>query len=196
MESVECCDEFEEFIGSTSLNDWWGQIAGFIDGATMRELTSCVMLMDNNVPKRMRLIKERKWWTDIDRMLSTLGVVSCEADYCVEIHNKLSYYEHYREVATLLELAVWKTKVMIECEGNSDPTIRSQARGNCGYSPIYNESLYQDDILCRHQACCHHDVTLSVDGPIILSSLKQSVLAGGSRREKKPMTSNMAGNLI
>lgn len=158
LESVECCDEFNDFIDSTSLSDWWRQ--GFIDGATTREFTSCVMLMDYNVPKRMCSIKARKWWADIDRMLSALGLVSCEADYCLEIHNKLSYYEHYREVATLLELTVWKTKVMIECEGNSDPTIRSQARGNCGapvivpqvlsfliggYSPIYNESLYQDD---------------------------------------------------
>jgi hypothetical protein len=77
-------------------------------------------LVKCNVPQRWCLVQQRKWQIDIDGMLRRIPMISKQVlkSYFTSIDIKLSVYENLKDAPVLLELALWKSKIMERFDKN------------------------------------------------------------------------------
>ena len=130
------CEEFAQ-----PLNGWWNSHSTVVSLKTFKFVMKC------NIPERLSKIGIKKWRLDIQNLVG--GFSSLVADPAASsslgasnIHVKLSRYEYeypqLKEAAFLLELVLWKLKViniLDQAEAGFDMT-REQCRIHCGANII------------------------------------------------------------
>ncbi len=138
------CEEMEEFVTGQGVKDWWN---GSSQSRTLRMYS---FLAQHSIPSRLSKLKARKWLCEIYGMLKhahSMEVVhsyDCHFDIqCDAITEKLGVYEKLSDVASLLELALWKSIFLeqhVGCILNADNLIESvkteQHRMDCGATVI------------------------------------------------------------
>jgi len=132
---VKFVDEVEEFVSETSLCTWWNQ------GVSKYALPTSAFLVRKDIAKRFGMLQAGKWRNTILDMLE--GIPSIATGYerhyrCIDA--KLTIYVRLQSVTTLLELALWKSK-LLEL-GHSEPNVTLSAmemqklRMSCGAAVI------------------------------------------------------------
>jgi hypothetical protein len=120
LTSVQFCDEIEEFVSGESMRHWWN------NGVHEKCLSTYCFLVHFNIPQRLHLVRARMWQTNIHRMLMHIpSIFSCFSRNCLDLYfdsidSKLSVYENLNDAPTLLELAIWKSKITQQTNGNID----------------------------------------------------------------------------
>jgi hypothetical protein len=116
LASVVFCDEIEEFVSCDSIGGWWNH------GAHKRAPRTYCFLKRCNIPERLCLVRPKKWQTSIHGMLSRIPVIPPRAlnSYFDSIDAKLSTYERFEDTPMVLELAIWKSKIVDQYDGNLD----------------------------------------------------------------------------
>ena len=131
LEKVQFCDEIEELVSGASL-DWWG------NGASERALRTFNFLVRCNIPARLvQPLIARQWQANIHDMLRGIPSVNFVAlkDYFNTIESKLTGYESLHNATTVLELAIWKSKISEQYGQGMDnvsATAKLQCRVECG----------------------------------------------------------------
>lgn len=139
LEEVQFCDNIEEFVRGESLQNWWGNGILWCSLAIYNFLVRC------NVPARLKK-RMRQWQANIYDMLRNIPSDDyevddiCSVEGCFDtIESKLDDYEKLPDPISVLELAIWKSK-MAEQHGqdvdNISDMARSQCRDECGASVI------------------------------------------------------------
>ena len=117
MSSVQFCDEIEEFLSGESMRHWWN------NGVHEKCLSTYSFFVRCNIPERVGLVRSATLQTNIHRMLEGIPVISSEGlntHFC-SIDSKLSAYEaklSAYEGSTMLELAIWKSEIAEQTDGN------------------------------------------------------------------------------
>ena len=120
LTTVQFCDDIEEFVSSGSMRDWWNH------GVHEKCLSTYCLLVHFNILQRVHLVRARMWQTNIHGMLMHIPSIcpglsrNCLDLYFDSIDSKLSVYENLNDAPTLLELAIWKSKIMEQTNGNID----------------------------------------------------------------------------
>ncbi len=110
--AIELCEEIEQFVHEASLH-WWNH------GVSEESLRTYSFLARRNIPSRLDTIHFQTWKENIHNMLQRIPE-ELEYDdinriwddrYFDSIEHRLSDYEQAQEVAPILELALWKSKM-------------------------------------------------------------------------------------
>jgi hypothetical protein len=112
LTTVRFCDEIEEFVSGESMRHWWN------NGVHEKCLSSYCFFVRFNIPNRVDLVQTTTLQTNIHGMLERIPSISPEglnAHFC-SIDSKLSAYEG----STMLELAIWKSKIAEQTDGVID----------------------------------------------------------------------------
>ncbi len=119
--AIEFSDEIGQFVDEVPL-PWWNR------GVSKASLRTYSFLARFKVLARLGTIQVQKWKENIHNMLQRIPEEdsrnNMEADDKVwddnfdSIEHRLSDYEQAQEVAPLLELALWKVKIMEQWNGN------------------------------------------------------------------------------
>ena len=127
---IEFCEEIEEFVSMESLQVWWN------NGVSPYSLTMYCFFIRHCFPKRLSKLGPIKWHTNIHNMLERIPTVPIRDvnKYLNSLNDKLAMYETARDAASLLELAIWKSKLAEQCVPIDDNliSIKSQLRMKCG----------------------------------------------------------------
>ena len=115
LTTVMFCDEIEEFVSSGSMRDWWNQ------GVHEKCLSTYCFLVQFNIPQCLGLASTQ-WQEHIHGMLLRIPSVSNHGldSYLHSINFKLFVYENFIDTSTLLNLAIWKSKITEQTKGNID----------------------------------------------------------------------------
>ncbi len=145
--AVKFCDEIEELMSYSAVLDWWNV------GAAEVSLKIFKLLVQHNLAQRLGLLKASKWRKVIYDMLERSPDVARLGErldcHFASINSTLAVYESLRDVAFLLELALWKS------------TISQQ-------NAMYNDNICIEKKL-HHRINCGADVVI----PNVLSFLLQ-----------------------
>ncbi len=116
LTNVQFCEEIEDFVSGESMRDWWNH------GVHEKSLSTYCFFAQYIVPERVRLVQARKWQSNIHDMLWRIPSVSPNAlsAYFDSINSKLSVYKIFRDTPMLLELAIWKSTVTMQYDGNTN----------------------------------------------------------------------------
>jgi len=96
LTTVRFCDEIEEFVSGESMRHWWN------NGVHEKCLRTYCLLVRFNIPERMGFLLSRMWQSNIHDMLGGIPSISSEG------------------APALLELAIWKSKIIERTDGNID----------------------------------------------------------------------------
>ncbi|KAL3756558.1 hypothetical protein ACHAWU_009952 [Discostella pseudostelligera] len=116
--------------------NWWNE------GVPKHALRVYCLLAGSNIPKRLAKLRVEKWRIQIETMIKRLPSIPSKdlESYHESIVSKLAVYERLQKIVPLLELAIWKSKLVEEFPTNdailSDKAIRLHHRINCGASVI------------------------------------------------------------
>jgi hypothetical protein len=116
LTTVQFCDEIEEFVSGESMRHWWN------NGVHERCLRTYSFFVRCNIPERVGLLLPRMWQSNIHDMLGGIPSISSKGlDSCFRyIDSKLSVYDKLKDAPALLELAIWKSKIIERTDGNID----------------------------------------------------------------------------
>ena len=117
LTSVQFCDEIEEFVSGESMWHWWN------NGVHERCLSTYSFFVRCNIPERVgSLLLLRMWQSNIHDILGGIPSISSKGlySYFRSIDSKLSVYDKLKDAPALLELAIWKPKIIKQTEGNID----------------------------------------------------------------------------
>jgi hypothetical protein len=115
--TVRFCDEIEEFVSGEPMRHWWN------NGLHEKCLSTYCFFVRCNIPVRVGLVRSTTFQTNIQRMLERIPSISSEGlntHFC-SIDSKLSAYEaklSAYEGSTMLELAIWKSEIAEQTDGN------------------------------------------------------------------------------
>jgi hypothetical protein len=148
--AIEFCEEIEDFVTELSLRHWWN------NGTSRLSLWTGSFLALCNIPRRVGMIKMRVWRENIHAMLFRIPIeipfndsdnsdddddddnddddddgYEPENGYFDSINSQLANYEHVQDVVPFLELALWKTKMIAQSNGDliSDD-LKLECRGD------------------------------------------------------------------
>lgn len=104
--------------------DWWNE------GVPKHALMTYCLLTECNLLNRLGRLRVTKWRNHIQTMLKNIPSIPSKQleTYVGSIVAKLAVYEQLQRVAPLLELCIWKSKLVTEGA--------AQHRINCGASII------------------------------------------------------------
>ena len=130
LTTVQFCDEIEEFVSSGSMRHWWN------NGVHERCLRTYCLLVQFNIPERVGFLLPRMWQSNIHDMLGGIPSISSEGlcSYFRSIDSKLSVYDKLKDAPALLELAIWKSKIIKQTDGNIDlldADMKIECRTDC-----------------------------------------------------------------
>lgn len=135
--AVMFSDKIKELVcyPENAPRDWWNE------GVPKHTLRTYFFLAASNIPKRLRQLRVTKWRILIENMLKNIPSISSKQldAYHGSIAAKLAVYERLQKIAPLLELAIWKAKLVQECDANStdlSSAMKLEHRINCGASVI------------------------------------------------------------
>jgi len=115
--TVRFCDEIEEFVSGESMRHWWN------NGVHEKCLSTYCLLVRFNIPERLGRVRATQWQDSIHRIFERIPAISSEwlnTHFC-SIDSKLSAYEaklSAYEGSTMLELAIWKSEIAEQTDGN------------------------------------------------------------------------------
>lgn len=115
---VRFCEEIENFVSGESMRGWWNQM-----NHRMSMISTYCFLVRRNIPERVDLLGVRMWQANIqEKMRQIPSVLSMDLNsYFDSIESKLSVYENLKTTLTLLELAIWKSKITEQLDQNNNP---------------------------------------------------------------------------
>ena len=121
--AVVLCEEIEEFVLGDPMRGWWNDYPGVHE----KRLRAYCFLVRCNIPNRVGLVGARKLRTNIHEMLRGIPLISPKGlgFYFDSIDSKLSVYEG----STVLELAIWKTKIIEQTDGNIELLTNAMKMG-------------------------------------------------------------------
>ena len=136
LTTITFCDKIEEFVSGESMRGWWN------NGVHEKCLSTYCLLVRFNIPERLSLVRSTTWQTNIHGMLERIPSISPKGlnAHFDSIDSKLSAYEG----STMLELAIWKSKIEEQTDGNINllpPDMKMGCR---------NDSQSTVGIICRH----------------------------------------------
>lgn len=128
LTSVVFCNEIQNFLSAESMRGWWNQ------GLHEKSLLTYCFLARCNIPQRVSLLHIRNWQANIHEILSRIPTFTSEDTnthrgnifprriptisnesldtYFGSIDSKITIYEQIlRDARTLIELAIWKSKI-------------------------------------------------------------------------------------
>jgi hypothetical protein len=116
LTTVQFCDEIEEFVSGESMRHWWNR------GVHEKCLSTYSFFVRCNISERVGLLLPRMWQSNIHDMLGGIPSISSEGlySYFRSIDSKLSVYDKLKDSPALLELAIWKSKIIQRTDGNID----------------------------------------------------------------------------
>jgi hypothetical protein len=116
LTTVQFCDEIEEFVSGESMRHWWN------NGVHERCPRTYSFFVRCNIPERVGLLLPRMWQSNIHDMLGGIPSISSKDldSYFRSINSKLSVYDKLKDAPALLELAIWKSKIIERTDGNID----------------------------------------------------------------------------
>ena len=116
LTTVQFCDEIEEFVSGESMRHWWNP------GVHERCLRTYSFFVRCNIPERVGLLLPRMWQSNIHDMLGGIPSISSKGldSFFRSIDSKLSVYDKLKDAPALLELAIWKSKIIERTDGNID----------------------------------------------------------------------------
>ena len=134
LEKVQFCDEIEKFVLGESTRDWWS------NGVSEKSLVTYSFLARCNVPACLENLTGTNWEAKIHNRLRRIPSVEIEVlhEYLQSVYSELTIYG-IANTMSLLELAVWKSKLLEQNSLNMDSLCaetRSLCRDNCGSSII------------------------------------------------------------
>ena len=141
LTTVQFCDEIEEFVSAESMRHWWN------NGVHEKCLSTYCFFVQCNIPMRVGLVRSATLQTSIHGMLERIPskiFQQCLNAHFDSINSKLSAYEaklSAYEGSMMLELAIWKSKIAEQTDGNINlltPDMRTGCR---------NDSLWMVDII-------------------------------------------------
>ena len=105
-------------------------------------------VIPSNIPNRLGLVRERKWHANIQDMLRRIPSISSEGwlSYFDSIHSKLSVYENLKDVPMLLELAIWKSKIIDHYDQNT-AILTAEVKMQCRIDSITMVSIVVPNVL-------------------------------------------------
>jgi hypothetical protein len=120
LTAVQFCDEIEEFVSGESMRHWWN------NGVHEKCLSTYCLLVRFNIPERVGLVRSATLQTNIHGMLELIPSISPKRlfSYFRSMDSKLSAYEaklSAYEGSTMLELAIWKSKIVEQTDGVTYP---------------------------------------------------------------------------
>ena len=137
------CDEVDQLVREASIESWWNH------GVSDLALRTYSLLVEYGIPDRLSLIKATNWRGRIHSMLERIPTIEsqCLKEYVHSIDSKLSSYERAKDIASVLELAVWKANIITMVEQQCDLTntcnstisyreMKSGCRITCGATVI------------------------------------------------------------
>ena len=135
LTTITFCDKIEEFVSEESMRGWWN------NGVHEKCLSTFCFLVRFNIPERLGLVRSTTWQTNIHGMLERIPSISPKGlnAHFDSIDSKLSAYEG----STMLELAIWKSKIEEQTDGNINllpPDMKMGCR---------NDSQSTVGIICR-----------------------------------------------
>jgi hypothetical protein len=109
LTTVQFSDEIEEFVSGESMRHWWNH------GVHEKCLSTYCLLVRFNIPERVGLVRATQWQDSIHGMLMRIPFISKNGmnSYFRSMDSKLSAYEG----STMLELAIWKSKIVEQTDG-------------------------------------------------------------------------------
>jgi hypothetical protein len=107
--TVRFCDEIGEFVSGESMRHWWN------NGVHEKCLSTYCLLVRFNIPERLGLVRATQWHDSIHGMLMRIPFISKNGmdSYFRSMDSKLYAYEG----STMLELAIWKSKIVEQTDG-------------------------------------------------------------------------------
>jgi hypothetical protein len=116
LTTVQFCDEIEEFVSGEWMRHWWNR------GVHEKCLSTYSFFVRCNISERVGLLLPRMWQSNIHDMLGGIPSISSEGlySYFRSIDSKLSVYDKLKDSPALLELAIWKSKIIQRTDGNID----------------------------------------------------------------------------
>jgi hypothetical protein len=106
---VKFSDEIEQFVTCDAMRDWWNQ------GRGIKPLHTYFFLVRCGIPERLGRIRVQSWRANIFDMLRripTISKVKSVQSFFASIDSKLSFYEGLMDSSALLELLIWKSKII------------------------------------------------------------------------------------
>ena len=117
LKEVKFCDDIEHLVREASMQSWWNR------GTSEIALTTYPLLVECGILERFSLLKSTKWRNRIYDMLERIPAIESQSlkQYVHFIDSKLSSYESAKDIASVLELAIWKANMMVEqCDPYTD----------------------------------------------------------------------------
>ena len=143
LTEVRFCDEVDQLVREASIESWWNH------GVSDLALRTYSLLVEYGIPDRLMLIKATNWRGRIHSMVERIPTIEsqCLKEYVHSIDSKLSSYERAKDIASVLELAVWKANIITMVEQQCDHTntcktnisyreMKSGCRITCGATVI------------------------------------------------------------
>ena len=128
LERVQFCDDVEEFVSGGSIREWWD------NGTSERSLKTYNFLIRCKVPERLEQLIVKQWHANIHEMIRGIPCIGIRAldDYLNTIDSTLVVYETLTDdVIPLLELAMWKSKILEQQTLEQHGMSKSQCRIEC-----------------------------------------------------------------
>ena len=126
LAAIEFWDEIEQLVNEASL-PWWNR------GVSEAALRTYYFLAQCNIRLRLDQIKFQTWKDNIHAMLQRIPEELEDKNYLQSIASQLANYEHLQEVAPLLELALWKSKIS---EQTNTKDIDAQLKLQCRFNSL------------------------------------------------------------
>jgi hypothetical protein len=128
--TIKFCAEMDQFVNEVSL-PWWNHGVSEVSLETYSFFARC------NIPARLDTIKFQTWKINIHDMLQKIPTMipprkdwehDDDNDFA-SIDSQLAKYQHLQGVAPLLELVLWKSKILEQSNGNLlDERMKLQCR--------------------------------------------------------------------
>lgn len=114
LTSVVFCNEIEDLVTTASMRYWWN------NGTHEKSISTYCFLVRSDVPERLGRVRQIKWQANIHKMLKRIPSITDEhrVAYFNSIESKLTLYENLDDAPFLLELAIWKAKIMERFDKN------------------------------------------------------------------------------
>ena len=163
--TIKFCEEMEKFVNEASLN-WWNCAlrlhSSLFEGTSPLGACEAILWQNSkidtrmrtysflvrcNIPSRLDTIKMRIWRKNIHNMLQRIpeaiaASVTIEDDeqeeefYFKPIESQLANYEHLQYGFTVLELALWKAKIVLEQLNGNIGNVKNDVKLMCRVNSV------------------------------------------------------------
>jgi hypothetical protein len=126
LSNVEFCPRIEEFVSCEAMRDWWNQ------GVHEQCLSTYCFLVRCSIPERLGVVQVRSWRSNIYDMLRRIPTIGAKGmkSFFASIDSRLSLYQDLKDSPSLLELVLWKSKI-IDQFSPSDTLLTTAMKMQC-----------------------------------------------------------------